>query len=473
MPRQRLLEDGGLVGSPHMTVAGRRASADCLRPVLSKWPEGEWQPTPAPLLPTPAVSRRCSSSSRRSQTVPGGGQRQPPADGSRSPVRPRASPRCRLLSHLAEHARRHEQQLMPAAPVPGGTTTLSGPGSVGYGHAPSDHSSLAYSTFATAAEGPTYNKMVCGICWRMMHVEQHASLLPCGHVFHTQCMTTPAPGPVLHTPPRVGASASAGHLEAAHGRPPLGAPQPSHQWRSTGPAPSTASSAAATAGTSLTHRAARLLGSAGPQASPARAASDNAAPSSSTTVSPGLRLLNMARGKPSTSSPAPLPRDAPGSPAHTTATSLFAHFAASSQSSTAPSIASRVPKAPSSVDLALPALGPLRFEAADPSCASCASLSPTAASASASALRPRALSGTASPRSSTPSLTSGPADPLPPRGPARHPGAGAPTAHDTQSHQPNLDYNPDPAGSSGGLGAAYWPAGPSAADIPRCPLCLT
>jgi len=45
------------------------------------------------------------------------------------------SPRGRVLTHLREHARRHEQQLVPAPAAPGAATTFVATHFIGYGSA--------------------------------------------------------------------------------------------------------------------------------------------------------------------------------------------------------------------------------------------------------------------------------------------------------------------------------------------------
>eukprot|EP01004_Peranema_trichophorum_P002360 NODE_1425_length_1964_cov_50.329169_g1206_i0.p1 GENE.NODE_1425_length_1964_cov_50.329169_g1206_i0~~NODE_1425_length_1964_cov_50.329169_g1206_i0.p1 ORF type:complete len:479 (+),score=85.30 NODE_1425_length_1964_cov_50.329169_g1206_i0:64-1500(+) len=112
-----------------------------------------------------------------------------------------SSPHTRTLARLRVHAQRHEQQLVPAPPF---SNPLGGQGgnlSVWRDGSSVISRSSAYQAYAITSQGGSEGvrtKMVCGLCWKMMHVEQHASVLPCGHVFHTQCIS---PSPMSHSIP--------------------------------------------------------------------------------------------------------------------------------------------------------------------------------------------------------------------------------------------------------------------------------
>eukprot|EP01012_Entosiphon_sulcatum_P049773 TRINITY_DN6846_c0_g1_i4.p1 TRINITY_DN6846_c0_g1~~TRINITY_DN6846_c0_g1_i4.p1 ORF type:complete len:584 (+),score=34.79 TRINITY_DN6846_c0_g1_i4:683-2434(+) len=91
---------------------------------------------------------------------------QPPPPAARP-----LSPRSQFYQKLREHARRHEQQLIADV------TPLR------------SHWNAHGNFFGASSDrDPSRNKLVCGLCWKLMHVEQHAAVLPCGHIFHTNCI---------------------------------------------------------------------------------------------------------------------------------------------------------------------------------------------------------------------------------------------------------------------------------------------
>eukprot|EP00993_Chasmostoma_nieuportense_P000209 NODE_1191_length_1612_cov_53.262626_g1122_i0.p1 GENE.NODE_1191_length_1612_cov_53.262626_g1122_i0~~NODE_1191_length_1612_cov_53.262626_g1122_i0.p1 ORF type:complete len:502 (+),score=67.81 NODE_1191_length_1612_cov_53.262626_g1122_i0:64-1569(+) len=108
--------------------------------------------------------------------------------------------RDRALEQLRQHAQRHQQQLVPMpVPLPCRAPMIA---SYGLGTCVLSRSSYNASNHSHVMED-CLTKMVCGLCWKTMHMEQHASLLPCGHLFHSNCVTPQStwPPPAPASPP--------------------------------------------------------------------------------------------------------------------------------------------------------------------------------------------------------------------------------------------------------------------------------